>query len=205
MSKLKAILLFALLTTVVFGLNAMAETRGGTFIPHTGSITLHQTEDTTSQVAVYAAFMSDSAGGDLPVATAISFSNVLVEGFQLVGPPAGGGDTRGTLEFFGYDRDGSLIFWSSDMHPNVGNGLNEDGTLGPGQTWTVLLREILTAAGFDPDKDFNGWACVVANFDGVLGTYNVTIFGLGFTQNFEWLPGAPWFGLPVRQVEDGGE
>ena len=30
---------------------------------------------------------------------------------------------------------------------------------------------------------------MVANFDGVAGTYNVTIFGLGFTQNFELLPG----------------
>ena len=38
------------------------------------------------------------------------------------------------------------------------------------------------------DNEFTGYGWVIGNFDAIAGTYNVTIFGLGFTQNFELTP-----------------
>ena len=152
-----------------------------------GSVSTQGVSVTTSQTAVFAAFLSDIP--DAGVTTAISVGNVLTPAFSnaFQSTPRGGGDTEGTLEFFLYNQDGSLITFDTGTDPTVGSGLNEDGTLGPGQTWTVLMREILTAAGMGPDESFSGYGTLVANFDAVVGTYNVTIFGLGFTQNFEFL------------------
>ncbi len=71
-----------------------------------------------------------------------------------------------------------------------GAGLDEAGELWPCRTYTVRLAEILAQITGLPedDNEFTGYGWVIGNFDAIAGTYNVTIFGLGFTQNFELTP-----------------
>lgn len=70
-----------------------------------------------------------------------------------------------------------------------GVGLSEEGTLAPGQTYRVLWSELLREAGYmehaiefdHAPNSFAGYAWIVANFDGVQGTVNLTDF-TSFTQ-----------------------
>lgn len=145
-----------------------------------------------------AAFLSD-VSGPTNVSGAISVSNLL--GLPPGIPSTGSSsdklywlskqsDTDGSLEFYCFNRDGTMTSYETTAG-SPGSGLTANGTLGPGMTYTVLLREILTAANHT--GAFNGYCWIVANFDAVAGTYNVTIFGLGFTQSFELLPGVGGF------------
>ena len=171
--------------TLAFGSNAVA----GSGASGTDTITVLNSETTTSQSAVFAAFLSSI--GDSDVNTAISVSNVLKS-------PAGSlgdffdqfGDTTGVVQFFLCDRDGTPM-WYETGPGSPGLGLLPNGQLGPGQTYTVLLSEILAEITGQPvdQSEFVGYGWVVGNFDAIAGTYNVTIFGVGFTQNFELLPG----------------
>ena len=54
----------------------------------------------------------------------------------------------------------------------------------------MRLAEILSQITGMPevDNEFTGYGWIIGNFDAIAGTYNVTIFGLGFTQNFELTP-----------------
>ena len=80
--------------------------------------------------------------------------------------------------------------------------MTNEGTLSPGQTYRVLLSEILAAAG--GPVSFAGYGWVVANFDAVQGTANITDFST-FTQTLVMQPdlGSSFFendasaGVPV--------
>lgn len=201
MLKLRNVLIVVCLAPAALSVSATAASR---FNSSSGS--LNGVAVTTSQTAVFAAFLVNQAATEQSsrIDTAISVSNVLAvpEGFQSDFLSPGGGDTVGTVEFYLWNEDGASYFWESGMDPGVGRGLNDDGTLGPGQTYTVLLNDILGRAGFPAGETFVGYGWVVGNFDGIAGTYNVTIFDVGFTQNFELLPGvgqgqSPVCGIPV--------
>ncbi len=80
--------------------------------------------------------------------------------------------------------------WYETSADSPGSGLDELGYLQPCRTYTVRLAEILSKITGLPevDNEFTGYGWVIGNFDAIAGTYNVTIFGLGFTQNFELTP-----------------
>ena len=198
-----------MLATLILGLNVQAETGDITANPNTGSIAFTHVLGTSVQVAVFASFLSSvPAQLSVPaVNAAISLSNVLVT--PPFTPVAGGGgdvfdaiaansDTVGTLEFYLWTQGGVMMVYETDG--TIGTGANPDGTLGPGMTFTVLLEEILAAITGVTGNDFPAGICwVVANFDGVAGTYTVVSFDVGFTQNFNWKPdmGTSLGGYPV--------
>ena len=67
---------------------------------------------------------------------------------------------------------GNLSFDSSGVDPVIGTGLNEDGELEAGGTWTVFFSEVLTAVGVAlEDQNFIGYCHVVGEFDAIVGTY----------------------------------
>lgn len=213
MRKLRAILFFTALTTLVFGMNAMAA-GGGKGTLNTDTVSFLHATGTPTQRAVFAAFLSRVAAttGVAGVDTAISVSNILAVP-PATAPPAvtGGvndlfdvlrnaGNRTGTLEFYLFDRDGTLLFFETGAG-TPGRGVSATGTLSPGQTYTVLLEEILEKVTGDRNKAFTGYGWVVGNFDGLAGTYNVTIFGVGFTQAFHLEPamgsGGLFGGVPI--------
>ncbi len=201
MAKCRAILFFMVVVTLIFGANAFAGKIG------TDSGSLKGTSVTTSQTAVFAAFLSNAGGSELlpsGINTAISVSNILAvpAGLSSDFLNIAGSDDRGTVDLYMWDRDGTA-YSASSANCIVGFGLNEDGTLGPGQTWTFLLADILDCLGLSPSTEFNGYGWVVGNFDAIAGTYNVTVFDVGFTQNFELTPAVGQGqtftgGIPVR-------
>ncbi len=203
MARFKAILVLIAATTLVSGANTLAAGREFGTQP----VPLRGTAVTTSQTAVFAAFLSNSgpSAQTSGIDTAISVSNILSvpEGFSSDFLNIGGADDTGTVELFIWDRDGTGYAYSSDDPEGpIGMGLNPNGTLGPGQTWTFLLADVLERLGLGRDATFNGYGWVVGNFDAIAGTYNVVVFDVGFTQSFELTPavgqgGTFTGGLPV--------
>ncbi len=189
MKKSRVILFFTVLVAMALGSSAVA----GSGALGTDTTTLMTTTSTTSQSAVFAAFMSnipsEIVGTD--VTTAISVSNVLAAPVGTLGDLFEEyGDTEGTVEFYLWDRDGTAYTYETSAG-SPGIGLDADGKLGVGETYTVVLSELLREITGLPaaEIEFNGYGWVIGNFDAIGGTYNVTIFGVGFTQNFELMPG----------------
>ena len=184
MTRLRTIVCFATLAVFALGVNAQA---GG------DAVAFGSNSTTTDQAAVFAAFLAWLPNEEQPnfsADTAISVSNIL-------GAPPGDlgdvydayGDRHGTIEFFLWNRDGTAM-WYETSADSPGVGLDELGYLQPCRTYTVRLAEILSQITGLPedDNEFTGYGWVIGNFDAIAGTYNVTIFGLGFTQNFELTP-----------------
>ena len=192
------------------------------------TITMFNQAATPDQRAIFAVFLASIPAASLD--TALSLSNT------LQGPPgiqevfdSEFGDLEGTLEFYLWDGFGHLIFYETDLN-SPGVGLSDTGTLLPGQTYRVLLSEILAAAGWaehliDPEfvndhqgsDAFSGYGWVVANFDGVQGTANVTDFST-FTQatimqpdlgttfwDFDANAGVPLIAPPEEPQGPGGQ
>jgi hypothetical protein len=180
MSKLRLILLLTVVLVLATGMNAMAASKLGT-----ESAPVLQQAATPEASAVFAALMASLPAANID--TLISVSNTM--GVPDFVDPVGE-DTQGTIEFFLWNQDGTLITYDTAQNPDLGSGLNADGTLGPGQTYTVFLREILAELGFEEDEFFTGYAWVIGNFDAVAGTYNIQLLGpeLGFTQAFIFEP-----------------
>ena len=158
MNKSRAMLFSAVLLTVAFAGTAMAGT----------SVSFMAAGHTTEQSAVFASYLVSIPNDDPMYAfdTAISVSNVLgaPEGIDVAGYGEGD-ETTGTLEIYLYNRDGTLMVHETSMD-SPGHGLT-DGMLGPGQTYTVLLSEIVG------DAEFVGYGWIVGNFDGIAGTRTV--------------------------------
>ena len=187
MTKMRSILCFSTLVILAFGVNAQA---GG------DAVAFGTSQTTTSQAGVFAAFLSrvHSEDADMSSDTAISVSNNLsAPAGELATAYAAHKDTSGTIEFYLWRRDGTALV--AETGPGFsGNGLDAMGKLGPGQTYTVLLSELmseitgLAVGDTSTESEFTGYGWVIGNFDAIAGTYSVTIFGLGFTQNFELTP-----------------
>ena len=177
MTKVKSILCFSILAVLAFGVNVQAS--GGDAVAFSNS------SATTTQAAVFAAFLANVTNDDDPtlsVDTALSISNPMAApAGALADFYAGHKDTKGTIEIYLWNTDGTAMVYETAA-----------GSLGPGQTYTVRLAEILSEITGLPEGDagneFTGYGWIVGNFDAIAGTYNVTIFGLGFTQNFHLTP-----------------
>lgn len=119
--------------------------------------------------------------------TAISVSNTcktpVGEGFPMcgVGPDGMSGDVGAVWLFCypqGVDDVGVggppqevLTFDSSAVDPVIGTGLNEDGELEAGGTWTVYFSDVLRAVGVPTeDQSFIGYCYVVGEFDAIVGS-----------------------------------
>ena len=158
---------------------------------------------TLSQTAVFAAFLSSIDGGHSGDA-AISVSNVLAHpgGFPF-DDNYSGKDVRGGLSFFLFDNgckgegpcEPVRYRFDTVNNPTVGTGLDGDGQLGPGGTYTVGLSEILQALFPDEPHDFNGYAWIVGYFDAITGTYSNFFPLIGASQSFVLQPAPNW--IPV--------
>lgn len=194
---------FAVVTSwlvLAFGSQAFAQAPGINLDP----VVFAQAELTTARRAVFAQFLAvypNDQDPDFSVNSAMSISNVCAAPTALT-PFFGKGPTEGRVALYLYPMSGNLISYITDSDL-LGEGLNPDGTLKPGQTWTVNLSEILAAATGSKKRDFRGYGWVLSEFDCLAGTYSNTIYGLGFTQNFEMLPamgqGGFFGGLMVPQ------
>lgn len=182
---------FVFLALLTMGLSAdvLAEKEG---TPETDSVTFLEGDFSTAYRAVFAQFLSVIPNDDpsLSVDSAISVSNVCAAPDVLTSLVTTGGPKTGRVALYLYDRDGTLTMYVSNP-ASPGSGLNANGALGPGQTWTVRLAEVIAAARGIKERqiEFSGYGWVMSEFDCLAGTYSNTIFGLGFTQNFEMLPG----------------
>ncbi len=160
----------------------------------TGSRSFTGAYETTDQTAVFITFAAASEGaglaGEAPavtIDTSVSVSNPLAWDPMSPFITLTGFVTEGTVEVYLWDQvAGDLISYETS-DDSVGAGLNADGTLSPGGTWTFLLGDLLVAAGWD--NPFVGFGWVAANFDGVAGSHTTSIFSIGFSQTFHALPG----------------
>ncbi len=158
---------------------------------------------TPTQKGIFAVFSAATcvqlpcSSGDLD--TAISISNT------LAGPPPVQvvfddffEDLEGTIEVYMWDTYGHMLFYETGADaPGVGliQEPDREGFLSPGRTWRVLLSQLLTAVDYTQHEiDFDhvegvyaGYIWVVANFDGVQGTTNLTDFAT-FTQSLVMQP-----------------
>ena len=97
-----------------------------------------------------------------------------------------GYDTEGTVEVYLWDQAAGDMISYETSDDSVGNGLDPDGILAAGGTWTFLLSDLLVAAGWT--QDFTGFGWIVANFDGVAASHTVVVTGVGFSQAFHGTP-----------------
>lgn len=188
---IKRRLLFPVLVVIwafVSGSSAQSPDPGS----RTDPVLFAQADATPDLRAVFIHFLAYLRNEDDPgraVDGAISISNVCAVPDQLalyMGDRSG----RGRVKLYLYDLDGERITYMTQAD-SPGEGLDPDGYLGPGQTWTVRLAEILADAAGVPEREvgsFRGYGWVVSSFDCLAGTYTNTIFGLGFSQAYEMSP-----------------
>ena len=176
MNKSRAMLCTAVLLVVAFGGTATAGT----------SVSFMAAGHTTEQSAVFGSYLVNLP--DLGFDTAISVSNVLMspKGANVAGGYGNGYNMTGTLEIYLY-QGGEMMMIETSMD-SPGTGLT-DGMLGPGETYTVLLSELV-------DGDFVGYAWIVGNFDAIAGTR--TVFGPGFSQHGDMTPPVSRHGGGIR-------
>jgi hypothetical protein len=159
---------------------------------------------TPNQTAVFLPFVAVDAAGE--ISTALSVSNVLAAPDAIeAGFFANDSDTLGTLTFYIWKADGTMLTWETDS-ADVGNMvLDSEGKLGPGQTFTITVEEILDTLGELPEGTdvVVGYGWVIGNFDAIQGTVNVYYPGLGFAQSLNMEPtlGGVWTaGIPLPLV-----
>ena len=111
-----------------------------------------------------------------PFDTGLAIANTTADPF---GTGSGGATpASGTvvLNFFPTTATGAgtsfSLTTSSTNRP--GTGLSSDGTLAPGATWSVLLSQLLTAAG--QTGTFQGYVFIQANFLDAHGTATISDF-----------------------------
>ena len=159
---------------------------------------------TTSQSAVFASFLTffppeaiNPSGGGFPgIDSAISISNWTG---LLGGRVLPGGDTEGPVEIYLYPNDNdSVCVVGTGANPGVGTGLNDDGSLAPGGTYTVLLSELLALCNGEVGDGsnggaFSGFGVIVGNFDGIGGTATVVSSVFSQSQTLQ-----PFGGIPLN-------
>lgn len=111
-----------------------------------------------------------------PFDTGIAIANTTADPF---GTGAGGATPASgtiTLNFYPTTATGAgttfSLTTSSTIRPGV--GLSSDGTLAAGATWTVLMSQLLTAAG--QTGSFTGYVFIQANFLDAHGTATISDF-----------------------------
>ena len=153
----------------------------------------------SNQSAVFASYLVSmpSENPDQVIDTYLSVSNVLSapEGVETAGGPYEGDDKVGTLEIhlYGQDGDEPMIYKTTGDSP--GSGLDENGNLAPGQTYTVRLAELI-----GEDRAFVGYGWIVGNFDGIAGTRTIINFGQGVASHGDLTPKLSRHGAGVKPI-----
>jgi hypothetical protein len=111
-----------------------------------------------------------------PYDTGLAIANTTADPF---GSGTGGATKSSgtlTLTFWNTPATGSPASFSLTTSSTVrpGGGLSSDGTLAPGAVWTVLLSQLLTAAG--QTGNFTGYVFIQANFLDAHGTATISDF-----------------------------
>ena len=137
--------------------------------------------------------MQQAAGEELE--TAISVSNTCASpelgmladahGFQDCGV-----ESTGPVWLFCYDQGGTSWAFNSSVDlledAPIGSGLDEDGLLAPGGTWTVFMSEVVEAVTGDSENvSFVGYCFAVGqDFEAIAGTYVNFLPLVGIQQDF---------------------
>jgi len=111
-----------------------------------------------------------------PFDTGLALANTTADPFGSGGGGATPANGTVQLNFFPTNATGAgtpfSLTTSSTVRP--GGGLSSDGTLAAGATWTVLLSQLLTAAG--QTGNFTGYIFIQANFLDAHGTATISDF-----------------------------
>jgi len=95
--------------------------------------------------------------------TGYAISNTSGSGFIY---PAG---QPGTITVTLYPQTGTPVSFTTSATKKPGQFLDSNGNLSNGQTWIVLLNDLLTTAGYSSTADFYGFIRFKANFQGAQG------------------------------------
>jgi len=112
-----------------------------------------------------------------PYDTGVAIANTTADPFGATGGGAIAGAGTISANFFPTTSTGGAgtpfsLTTSSTVRP--GGGLSSDGTLAAGATWTVLLSQLLTAAG--QTGNFTGYVFFTTNFLDAHGTATISDF-----------------------------
>jgi len=112
-----------------------------------------------------------------PYDTGIAIANTTADPFGSSGGGATSSSGTITLNFFPTTSTGGAgtpfsLTTSSTVRPGL--GLSSDGTLAAGATWTVLMSQLLTAAG--QTGNFTGYIFLTTNFLDAHGTATISDF-----------------------------
>ena len=113
----------------------------------------------------------------LPYDTGIAVANTTKDPFGTSAGGATPGNGAITVDFFPTTSTGGAgtpFSLTTSSTVKTGSGLSSDGTLAAGATWTVLLSQLLTAAG--QTGSFNGYIFIRANFLDAHGTATISDF-----------------------------
>ncbi len=113
----------------------------------------------------------------LPYDTGIAIANTTKDPFGTSAGGATPGNGTITVDFFPTTSTGGAgtpFSLTTSSTVKTGSGLSSDGTLAAGATWTVLLSQLLTAAG--QTASFNGYIFIRANFLDAHGTATISDF-----------------------------
>jgi len=111
-----------------------------------------------------------------PFDTGLAIANTTADPFGVGGGGATPASGTVTLNFFPTSATGAGTSFSLTTSSTVrpGAGLSSDGTLAAGATWTVLMSQLLTAAG--QTGNFTGYVFISANFLDAHGTATISDF-----------------------------
>jgi len=138
-----------------------------------------------------------------PFDTGLAVANTTKDPFGTSSGGATPGNGAITVDFFPTTSTGGAgtpfsLTTSSTVKP--GGGLSSDGTLGAGATWTVLMSQLLAAAG--QTGNFIGYVFIRANFLNGHGTATISDFRTySLTANVLVLPPPATFS---RDAPSGG-
>lgn len=173
--------------------------------------------------AVLAQLMMQQAAGE-ELETAISVSNTCALpsiapvptplDSHISGFPECGVESTGPVWLFCFDQGGtSWSFnssdpgtWVDDGEGNlgpVGSGLDEEGNLPAGGTWTAFMSQVVEAVtGDSANVSFVGYCYVVGqDFEAIAGTYVNFLPLVGIQQDFAMQ--ADMMGVPIVVEDDG--
>src|SRR5436309_9394773 len=112
-----------------------------------------------------------------PFDTGLAVANTTKDPFGTSAGGATPGNGTITVDFFPTTSTGGAgtpFSLTTSSTVKTGSGLSSDGTLAAGATWTVLLSQLLTAAG--QTGSFNGYIFIRANFLDAHGTATISDF-----------------------------
>ena len=112
-----------------------------------------------------------------PFDTGLAVANTTADPFGATGGGATPASGTVTLNFFptaSTGGAGTTFSLTTSATTRPGAGLSSDGTLAAGATWTVLLSQVLSAAG--QSGTFIGYVFIQTNFLNAHGTATISDF-----------------------------